>query len=509
MKLRELAHSRTGDKGNRCNISLIPYDTAHYQHLRCVVTAERVKAHFRDVVHGAVERFEMPAVSSFNFVLDDALGGGVARSLSLDTHGKTLSSALLEMDVPAPPGFVSKDRDNPASVPCAPTTHLPKAEDFLLWPPNVQAYGYRIVDKLFNSRVIRKGPAIRPYTYGDRLQLNYACASGTFSIEEFIDRNALSGLLVLKNGKVVLEQYGLGLLPSDRWSTMSTVKSITSTLVGVAVQDGAIGSLDDPATKYVPALAGSPYEEVSVKHLLTMSSGMKWNEDYADKQSDVNRYSKSLADGVPGGVFALLKALPREHAAGARWHYNTGDTFLLGAVLRSAVGMPLAEYMSHKIWRPCGMEFDAFYTLESPDGLEIGGSRAGIALRDFGRFAQFVLDDGVIDAKRLLPEGWNAAANREAHTFSDAQRALLPQIRSGALSGYGYSWWIADDGALTAVGFAGQRIYINRAEALAIITLGAFPQPRYRGPDEHDRLAEVVAFTEAVKQKLGNQHGGA
>lgn len=502
MKLRELAHSRTGDKGNRSNISLIPYDTAHYDHLRDVVTAERVKEHFRHTVHGAVERFELPAVSSFNFVLDDALGGGVARSLSLDTHGKSLSSALLEMDVPEPPGFVRKNRDAVDSAVCTPTSHLPKAEDFLLWPPNVQAYGYRIVDKLFNSRVIRSGPQMRPHSYGERLQLDYICAGGTFSIGELIDRNSLSGLLVIKSGKVVVEQYGLGLQPSDRWSTMSTVKSITSTLVGVAVQDGAIASLDDPATKYVPALAGSPYEEVTVKHLLTMSSGMKWTEDYADKQSDVNRYSKSLADGVPGGVFAMLRELKREHAAGTHWHYNTGDTFLLGAVLRSAVGMPLADYLSHKIWQPCGMEFDAFYTLESPGGLEIGGSRAGVALRDFGRFAKFVLDDGVVDGKRLLPEGWTAAANHEAFTFNAEDRALLPRIVSSGMHGYGYSWWIADDGALIANGFAGQRIYINRAQSLAIVTLGAFPQPRYQGPGAHDHVAEIAAFTEAVKQAL-------
>nr|WP_157038903.1 serine hydrolase [Rhodopseudomonas palustris] len=405
------------------------------------------------------------------------------------------------MDVPAPPGYAATAR-NGSGTPATPTAHLPRAEDFLLWPPNVQAYGYRIVDKLFNSRVIRKGPSPRPLRYGQHVQIEYRSDGATLSLDDFIDRNSLSGLIVLKNGKVVIEQYGLGLLPSDRWSTMSTVKSITATLVGVALQDGAIHSLDDAVTNYVPSLAGSAYEDVAVKHLLTMSSGIRWNEDYTDKQSDVNRYSKSLADGVPGGVFALLKALPREHAAGAHWHYNTGDTFLLGAVLRSAVGMPLADYMSRKIWQPCGMEFDAFYTLESPDGLEIGGSRAGIALRDFGRFAQFVLDDGVVDGARLLPAGWNDDANRRAYKFSDADRALMPQISSGALDGYGYSWWIAEDDAMTAVGFAGQRIYINRAEQLAIVTLGAFPQPRYRGPGEHDRVAEVVAFTQAVKSAL-------
>lgn len=498
MKLRELAHSRTGDKGNKSNISLIPYQASHYQHLCDVVTAERVREHFSGLVLGSVERYEMPSIHALNFVLDDALGGGVARSLSLDTHGKSLSSALLEMNVPAPPRGSSQQ----AAGRAAPTFHLPKAEDFLLWPPNVQAYGYRIVDQLFNSRVIRKAAVARPLDYGARLDLRYRCASGEFTPDEFMDRNKLSGLLVLKDGKVVLEQYGLGLLPTDRWSTMSTVKSMTATLVGVAVRHGAIGSLEDPVTKYVPSLLGSAYEEVAVKHLLTMSSGIDWNEDYTDKQSDVNRYSKSLADGVPGGVFALLKALPRKHPPGKHWHYNTGDTFLLGAVLRQAVDMPLADYMSHMIWQRCGMEFDAFYTLESPNGLEIGGSRAGVALRDFGRFASFVLADGVVDGDRLLPEGWNEAANNQIFAFSSSDRALLPQIKSGALQGYGYSWWIAEDGAMTAVGFAGQRIYINRPERLAIVTLGAFPQGKYQSPGDHDHIAEVVAFTDAVKSAL-------
>lgn len=387
-------------------------------------------------------------------------------------------------------------------VTCSPIEHLPKAEDFLLWPPNVQAYGYRIVDRLFNSRVIEKPAVATPLIYGKPLQVEYEAGGMKVGIGDFMDRNAVSGLLVIKDGTVVTERYGLGLRPHERWSTMSTVKSMTATLVGVAIHDGAIGSLHDKVTRYVPAVSGSAYEDVSIRDLLTMSSGIEWNEDYADKQSHVNRYSKSLADGVPGGVFKLLRGLPRVHAPGTHWHYNTGDTFLLGAALRSAVGMPLAQFMSRRIWAPCGMEFDAFYTLESPDGLEIGGSRAGIALRDFGRFAKFVLDEGRVNGVSMLPDGWNDEANAKSFAFSDADKASLPMTRSASLDGYGYSWWIAEDGALAAAGFAGQRIYINRKERLAIITLAAFPQAKYSGPGDHDRLAEVVTFTEAVKAAL-------
>jgi len=497
MKLRDIAHSRAGDKGNQVNLSLIPYDAAHYEYLCQTVTAARVAAHLRGCVRGTVQRFELPAIAALNFVLDDALGGGVTRSLALDAHGKTLSSALLELDIPAPPGFVTAPL-------CTPTRHLPRAQDFLLWPPSIQPYGYRIVDQLFHCRTVPRGTTVRPLQYGAPLACNYHCASGTFSSDEVMDRNALSGILVIKNGCVVIERYGLGLQADERWSTMSTIKSITATLVGVALHEGAIATLDDVVTRYVPSLAGSAYEAVTIRHLLTMSSGVAWNEDYTDRHSDVNRYSQSLADGVPDGVLALLKTLPRAHPPGVTWHYNSGDTFLLGAALRQAVGMPLAQFLATRIWQPCGMEFDAFYTLESPDGLEIGGSRAGMTLRDLGRFAQFILDDGVVDGKRVLPPGWMDDASQPAFVLSADDLAHNRNAVSARLHGYGYSWWLGEDGAINAMGFAGQRIHIDRAQALAIITLGAFPQPPYQGPGDHDRVAEVTDFINAVKDHAKN-----
>jgi len=492
MKLRDLAHSRAGDKGNQVNLSLIAYDAAHYEHLRQHVTAARVAAHLRGCVRGAVQRFELPEIAALNFVLEDALAGGVTRSLVLDAHGKTLSSALLELDIPAPPGLVTTPL-------CAPTRQLPRAQDFLLWPPSIQPYGYRIVDQLFHCRTVPRGTTVKPLPYGAPFACEYTCASGTFSSDEVMDRNALSGILIIKNGRVVMERYGLGLQPDERWSTMSTIKSITATLVGVALAEGAIASLDEVVTHYMPSLAGSAYETVTIRHLLTMSSGVAWNEDYTDRHSEVNRYSKSLADGVPGGVLALLKTLPRAHPPGVYWHYNSGDTFLLGAALRQAVGMPLAQFLASRIWQPCGMACDAYYTLESPDGLEIGGSRAGMTLTDMGRFAQFILDDGVVDGRRLLPPGWMDEASQAAFVFTAADLAQNRNAASARLRAYGYSWWLGEDGAINAVGFAGQRMHIDRAQALAIITLGAFPQPPWQGPGDHDRVAEVTAFIDAVK----------
>lgn len=338
--------------------------------------------------------------------------------------------------------------------------------------------------------MIHRGPSARELPRGEEIAPRYLVDGREHDVASFMDRNVISGLLVIRHGKVVLERYGLGLGEHDRWSTMSTVKSMTAMLVGAAVHDGAIASIDEPLTRYLPALRGSAYEGVTLRHVMTMSSGVRWNEDYTDRNSDVNRYSKSLADKVPGGVLKLMASLPRAHPAGSTFLYNSGDTYLLGAALTQAIGKPLADYMSEKIWQPAGMECDAFYTLESEGGQEIGGSRAGMVLRDFGRFGQFVLGDGMINGTRVLPEGWVEAAATPAFALE------TPPVVD--ITHYGYSWWLGQ-GVMAAIGHAGQRIDIFRDEGLVVVTLGAFPQPLYAPPTDHNRRNEVVAFTNAVR----------
>ncbi|MDP2334316.1 MAG: serine hydrolase [Reyranella sp.] len=357
-------------------------------------------------------------------------------------------------------------------------------------PPSIQPYAYRIVDRLFAHRVIRRGPAPRELPRGPEIDPRYAVDGREHDVASFMDRNVIAGILVIRHGKVVLERYGLGLQEHDRWSTMSTVKSMTAMLVGAAVRDGAIGSIDDPLTRYLPSLRQSAYEGVTLRHVMTMSSGVRWTEIYPDRNSDVNRYSKSLADKVPGGVLKLMASLPRAAAPGTTFLYNSGDTYLLGAALTESVGKPLADYMSEKVWQPAGMECDAFYTLESDGGQEIGGSRAGMVLRDFGRFAEFVRNDGVIDGKRVLPESWVETAATPAFKLE------TPPVVD--ITHYGYSWWLGD-GVMAALGHAGQRIDIFRDEGLVVVTLAAFPQPPYVPATDPNRRNEVAAFTQAVR----------
>ncbi len=382
---------------------------------------------------------------------------------------------------------------SPLSTRSAPREHVPRAEDFLLFPPSIQPYAYRIVDRLFAHRVIPRRPNPRELPRGAEIAPRYVADGREHDVASFMDRNVIAGLLVIRHGHVVLERYGLGLREHDRWSTLSTVKSMTAMLVGAAVRDGAIRSIDDPLTHYLPALRGSAYEGVTLRHVMTMSSGVRWTEDYADRNSDVNRYSKSLADKVPGGVLRLMASLPRATSPGSTFLYNSGDTYLLGAALTQAVGKPLADYMSEKIWQPAGMECDAFYTLESEGGQEIGGSRAGMVLRDFGRFALFVMNDGVIDGTRVLPEGWVQAAATPAFTL-----AAPPVVD---ITHYGYGWWLGE-GVMAALGHAGQRIDIFHDEGLIVVTLAAFPQPPWVSAGDHDRRAEVVTFTRAVRSTV-------
>ncbi|WP_158743556.1 serine hydrolase [Acidisphaera sp. L21] len=368
-----------------------------------------------------------------------------------------------------------------------PRTHYPAGEEFLLLPPTMQPFAYRNVDKMFATRTIHRGPTCVALLRGPEIAPTYGLDGQTRSVERYMTRTNVAGLLVLKDGAIRLERYALGLDEATRWSSMSMVKSMTSTLVGAAIQDGAIGSLDDQVSSYVTALRGSAYDDVSIRHLLTMSSGVQWTENYAARGSDVNLYSKSLGDKVPGGVLTLMKSLRRAAPPGERFNYNTGDTYVLGCLVSAATGTTLAAYMTQKIWAGFGMEYDGFYTLESEGGQEIGGSRAGMALRDFGRFGLFMLGGGA----GVLPSSWTEDANRTSF-------ALDPAQNSYRASGYGYSWWLDKDGAMVAVGFSGQSLYINRARGLVIATLSCWPQPPHDTAYATDFSAERLAFRAAV-----------
>lgn len=355
-----------------------------------------------------------------------------------------------------------------------PHFHNPDPNNFLMYSPCQQTFGYRIVDKLFATKTIHaKNPRAT--------MRGHDVLSGKegFDIKKFMDSNNVAGLLVIHKGSIVFEGYGLGLQVDDRWSTMSTVKSMTALLVGAAVRDGFIPDVDYNITRFLPEFKNTAYDGVTIRHLLTMSSGVAWSEDYSDENSHVSQYSRALAGKVPGGVFQLLSTLSRSENPGTTWRYNTGDTYLLGAVVVAATGASLADYMSEKIWTHCGMEFDGFYTLESGGGLEIGGSRAGMTLRDMGKVSQFVIDNGSASGNQILPPNWVSESKTPA--FSLPEENSPPHLSSLHLTSYGYCWWLDDDNGMWALGHCGQRIYINPEEEFALVQLAAYPHPFYTG----------------------------
>ena len=362
--------------------------------------------------------------------------------------------------------------------------------------PDVEVRTFSASDTLFPVNVVKRGGVARPFegAAGDltaRVEgLSFQSGGQRYDFYDYLAEDRVAGLLILKDGKVVLEDYELGTGPETRWISFSMAKSISSTLVGAALEQGLIASLDDKVTKYVPGLDGGVYDKVRVRNLLEMASGVQWDETYTDPRSDRRKLLELQLANKPGSIVGYMKALRRAGAPGTIWNYSTGESFLVGALLEGATHKPLATYLSETLWSRLGMERDATWWLESPGGMGLAGSGLGATLRDYGRFGEFVLADGVVDGKRVVPEGWFAEAGR-AHEIG------------GKMVDYGYLWWPIpggdpiQQGAFEARGIFGQHLYLNPKEGLAIVVLSARPKP-----DAVRRSISDTDFFAAVAETL-------
>jgi CubicO group peptidase (beta-lactamase class C family) len=369
--------------------------------------------------------------------------------------------------------------------------------------PENQAPTFRNQDQVWPVRVIRRGDAVRPLPPHARslADLTFEVGGVRLSVSDFMARRRTAGLLILKHGEIALERYGMGNDPESRWTSMSTAKSITATLVGAALHDGAIGSLDDRCEQYLPRLRGSAYEGVTVRNLLRMCSGVAWREDYdADARSEHDLLGRAMARRRPGAVVDMICELPRAHPQGVVFNYSTGDSCVLGAVVAAATGRSLADYLAERLWGPAGMEADGHWQLESEDGLELGGFGVSARLRDFGRFGQLVLEDGeAFSGRRLLPSGWRDLAGQP-----DCAATSFGRLMPDSPAGYGYHWWVVpplpggvNNGAFSANGVFGQFIFVNPTEQVVIAV-----QSAWRQPHDSDAELEVVAMIRAAVSAL-------
>ena len=354
--------------------------------------------------------------------------------------------------------------------------------------PDIAVNTFRNIDRLFPTRIIaRGGEAIPLARAAGQLTVEFRQGGKNYDLYDYLALNSITGLLVLRDGKIALELYQRGNTEKTRWMSMSVAKSITSTLIGAAIKDGHIGSLSDPVVKYVPKLAGSAYEGVSVRDILMMSSGVNWNETYTDPASDRRQLLKAQISQKPGAALEVMARLPRAADPGTVNTYSTGETQVAGEIVRGAVGKPVAEYLSEKIWSKAGMEADASWWLDSPDGGEIGGSGISATLRDYGRFGLFFLNGGVIDGASILPDGWVAEAGSPK------------TLKDGRPLDYGYMWWPAwtepsrADGAFAAIGIFGQYIYINPAKKVVIVVFGAQSKPTDAAPIDDMLFFDAVS----------------
>ena len=328
---------------------------------------------------------------------------------------------------------------------------LPTNRDLLFWSETQRDAAFRALDRLpflAKARTVPAGDASTPLPPGPPLKL-------ALDVDAYMAGQRSAALLIVHDGKLRLERYGLGFDSGGRWTSFSVAKSITSTLVGAALRDGRIRSMDDKVSDYIRPMKGSAYDDVSIRQLLTMTSGIRWNEDYADPASDVARFNNHEPEPGVDALVSYLRRLPREAPPGTRWHYSTGETNLVGILISEATGKPLSQYLSEKIWVPAGMEQQATWIL-SRSGREISGCCIQAATRDFARFGLFILNGAHAGGQSIVPDGWLQDATSERTGIGRPGR------------GYGYQWWTYADGSFAARGIFGQGIFIDPKRKLVI-----------------------------------------
>lgn len=336
------------------------------------------------------------------------------------------------------------------------------------------------MNDLFLTDTLPRGDTtVSPLPYGTQWDL-------PADVADWAARRAVTGLVVLRGGAIVHESYYLGTTPEDRRISWSVAKSVVSALTGILLADGTIASLDDPVTTYAPELAGSAYDGATLRNVLQMSSGVRFDEDYLDFWSDINRMGRVLALGRSMDAFAAgLRA--RDAEPGARMQYVSIDTHVVAMVLRGASGQSLQDLVTEHIVLPMGFEADPYYVTDG-DGVAFALGGLNMTTRDYARFGQMMANGGIWQGVQVVPGDWVAES-----TLPSAPTA------PGEI-GYGYQWWIPagwEPGEFLARGIYGQYIYVNRNLGVVIAVNAAD-----RGFEEPGVEAENQAVLRSIAARV-------
>jgi CubicO group peptidase (beta-lactamase class C family) len=362
-------------------------------------------------------------------------------------------------------------------------------------------YYFHHMDRLaFRTDWVRKGSDTYPLKEPTKqFSLRYALRGGNYSLDDYFRRNFVTGFLVLHDDQIVLEKYFHGADQNSRFVSQSVGKSIVSILVGAAVSDGAIKSVDDPVVKYLPYLSNSGYRDATIKNLLEMSSGVQYSEDYTDPKSGAALIGAALLTGDPTFKDFAASIGSTATKPGTQFNYQSVNTQVLGLLLEQVTGKRLNQYAEEKLWKKIGAQSDAFFyrAQKQPDTCAFACFNATV--RDYARVGLMMMRGGMLGKNRVLPPSW-------VHDSTTPDADYLqprPADYNGAAArqGYAYQWWIpyGHEGAFMAEGIYGQSIYVNPTRRVVIVQTSAWPTPLGSPSLEeenalvHEKIAHEVA----------------
>jgi CubicO group peptidase (beta-lactamase class C family) len=351
---------------------------------------------------------------------------------------------------------------------------------------DVSSLAFRSMDTLFTTRTVPRSGAMWTLPRADHaLDVSYIWQGKAYTAKQFLERIYTNALLVMKNGRIVSEIYRNNSNERTRFIGWSMTKSVTSVLVGCALAEGKIDSLDTPISRYLPELKGGGYEGVSIRHVMQMRSGVDYPERYDFENPGTAATNHILALVKNVARFAdMARTLKRIHEPGTFFQYKTIDTAVLGWLIERVTQGTVAAYTARCLWEPLGAEADGFYIMDGPPGVgrEFSGAGFNATLRDFARFGQMVLNGGVADGRRIVSADWIRQSTRPTAAEDNLGR------------GYGLQWWtFANTEAFASIGLQGQYIYIDPSTQTVIVKLSYFPPG-----DTSAVSAETDAFMRAV-----------
>lgn len=354
-------------------------------------------------------------------------------------------------------------------------------------------------EELLPSKKVEKStqPIAWPVGVKAELPTSFLFDGKERATEALLKETDTAALLVIKDGKIRIEQYRETGAIERHWLSMSVAKSVVSALMGIALQEGHIKSLEDTADQYVPALKGSAYENVRIKDILQMSSGARWLEEYGNPDSEIARLGSAMVTGSSLVEFAA--GVQPELKPGTFNRYNSADTQVLGLILEAATGQSMADYTKAKLWEPLGAEYDAYWNTDN-DGNAMAFVGFNAVARDYARIGETFRLNGQFNGKQIVPAEWvKASVTPDAPHLMPGKRA-----NSDSSMGYGYQWWIpeGDQGDYSAIGILNQFVYVSPKDNTVIVKLSASRNYASKGSEESWREEETIALFRAIAKSL-------